>query len=61
MEFKSVTKVVFDLGNGQTDESLRAVTSDDRVLGVPKDMNNRHYLEILEQVKAGTLTIKDAE
>lgn len=61
MEFKSVTRVVFDLGNGQTDESLRVITSDNKVLGVPKDTNNRHYQEILEQVKAGTLTIKDAE
>ena len=60
MEFKSVTKVVLNLGDGQTDESLRAVTSDDRVLGVPKDPNNRHYAQILAQVKAGTLTIKDA-
>ena len=61
MEFKSVTKVVFDLGNGNTEETLRAVTSDNQVLGVPKDSNNRHYAEILAQVKAGTLTIKDAE
>ena len=38
MEFKSVTNVVFDLGNGQTDESLRVVTSDNQVLGVPKEL-----------------------
>ena len=61
MEFKSVTKVVFDLGGGETEETLRVVTSDNKVLGVPKDINNRHYVEILEQVKAGKLTIKDAE
>lgn len=61
MEFKSVTKVVFDLGNGNTEETLRAVTPDNKVLGVPKDPNNRHYAEILKQVKAGTLTIKDAD
>ena len=29
--------------------------------GVPIDPNNRHYAEILKQVEAGTLTIKDAE
>ena len=29
--------------------------------GVPLDPNNRHYAEILEQVKEGKLTIKDAE
>ncbi len=29
--------------------------------GVPLDPANRHYAEILKQVKAGTLTIKDAD
>jgi len=28
---------------------------------IPLDPANRHYAEILKQVKAGTLTIKDAE
>ena len=28
---------------------------------VPKDPDNRHYAEILKQVKEGTLTIKDAD
>ena len=28
---------------------------------VPLDPNNRHYAEILKQVAAGTLTIKDAD
>ena len=28
---------------------------------IPLDPNNRHYAEILKQVNAGTLTIKDAE
>ena len=30
-------------------------------LTVPLDPKNRHYSEILKQVKEGTLTIKDAE
>ena len=30
-------------------------------ISVPLDPNNRHYAEILKQVKEGTLTIKDAE
>ena len=30
-------------------------------LSIPIDLNNRHYAEILAQVKAGTLTIEDAE
>ena len=29
--------------------------------GVPLDPKNRHYAEILNQVKEGTLTIKDAD
>ena len=29
--------------------------------GVPLDPNNRHYAEILKQVKEGPLTIQDAE
>ena len=28
---------------------------------IPYDLNNRHYAEIQRQVKAGTLTIKDAD
>ena len=28
---------------------------------VPLDPNNRHYAEILKQVKEGTLTIQDAD
>jgi len=28
---------------------------------VPTDPANRHYAEILKQVKAGTLTIKDSD
>ena len=30
-------------------------------MSVPLDPNNRHYAEILKQVKEGTLTIKDAD
>ena len=28
---------------------------------VPADLDNRHYAEIMEQVKEGTLTIADAD
>jgi len=37
------------------------VTIDGKVSSVPLDPSNRHYAEILKQVAAGTLTIKDAE
>ena len=36
-------------------------TIDGVVMWVPKDPDNRHYAEILKQVKEGTLTIKDAD
>tara|TARA_B100000927_G_C16308060_1_gene406276 strand:- start:112 stop:285 length:174 start_codon:yes stop_codon:yes gene_type:complete len=34
---------------------------DGKEMFVPTDPNNRHYAEILKQVKEGTLTIKDAD
>ena len=45
------------------DGILNSVTAtiDGAVWSVPLDPANRHYAEILEQVKEGTLTIKDAE
>jgi len=41
-------------------EMLKA-TIDGVVHWIPKKEGNRHYAEILAQVKAGTLTIKDAD
>ena len=37
------------------------ITIDGVVMFVPMVETNRHYAEILKQVKEGTLTIKDAE
>ena len=34
---------------------------DGELMTVPLDENNRHYAEIQRQVKAGTLTIADAD
>jgi len=34
---------------------------DGQTTSVPLDPDNRHYAEILKQVKEGTLTIKDAD
>ena len=36
-------------------------TIDGTVMFVPLAPDNRHYAEILKQVKEGTLTIKDAD
>ena len=41
-------------------EMIKA-TIDGTEMFVPLDPDNRHYAEILRQVKEGTLTIKDAE
>tara|TARA_R100000388_G_C7144192_1_gene111417 strand:+ start:401 stop:577 length:177 start_codon:yes stop_codon:yes gene_type:complete len=38
-----------------------ALTIGEQTFSVPKDTDNRHYAEILKQVKEGKLTIKDAE
>ena len=41
-------------------EMVRA-NIDGENMWIPLDPNNRHYAEILKQVKEGTLTIKDAD
>ena len=40
--------------------SIKA-TIDGAEMSIPLDPNNRHYAEILKQVKEGKLTIKEAE
>ena len=37
------------------------VIVDGTEMSVPLDPDNRHYAEIMRQVKEGTLTIKDAD
>ena len=34
---------------------------DGKLISVPLDPANRHYVEIMKQVEAGTLTIADAD
>ena len=41
-------------------DSIKA-TIDGTEMSIPLDPDNRHYAEILEQVKEGTLTIKEAD
>ena len=50
---------IYDLDN-ETKISIK-VTIDGKSAVVPLDPTNRHYKEIMEQVKEGTLTIKDAD
>jgi len=49
----------YDL-DGVTKVSIK-VTMDGKPSVVPLSLGNRHYAEILKQVKEGTLTIKEAE
>ena len=49
------------LTHGTTENSSINCTIDGVAMSIPLDPDNRHYAEILKQVKAGTLTIKDAE
>ena len=58
MIIKSAQYIV-DL-DGSTNISIQATIDDINVV-VPLDPDNRHYAEILRQVKEGTLTIKDAD
>ena len=38
-----------------------SATIDGKQTSVPIDSENRHYVEMMEQVADGTLTIKDAD
>ena len=58
--FKEVKKQL-DM-DGKTESNVLIATFDDDVTRiVPKDITNIDYVEILRQVKEGTLTIKDAD
>ena len=56
IESAKYVKDLFD----ETKLTIDAVI-DGQILHIPLDPDNRHYAEILEQVKEGTLTIKDAD
>ena len=46
---------------GETKKDSIDAIIDGTKWSVPLDPDNRHYAEILRQVKEGTLTIKDAD
>ena len=52
---------VMDYEKNTKENSMIEVVIDGETMFVPKDPANRHYAEILRQVKEGTLTIKEAE
>jgi len=57
-----ITKAEYknSITSGEKNAYIEA-TIDEKVWFVPKDPNNRHYAEIMRQVKEEGLTIKDAE
>jgi len=59
MEFKNAKYLKNTLDENGL-KTIEAVVNKE-TLHIPLDPENRHYAEILKQVKEGTLTIKDAE
>ena len=59
MDEVNITSAQYVAFNG-SNTSITAVI-DDVTLSVPLAPGNRHYDEIMRQVAAGTLTIKDAD
>ena len=52
---------VVDYEKNTKENCMIEVVIDGERMFVPLDPNNTHYAEIMKQVDAGTLTIKDAE
>ena len=57
MEYKNAQYKKNDLGQS----TIIEVTIGDKTSHVPVHVGNRHYDEIMKQVKEGTLTIKDSD
>lgn len=64
-QYLSIIRIPFDGKEEKVNVTVKVIEelSDGSSLThfVPMDEKNRHYAEILKQVKEGTLTIKDAE
>ena len=55
----NISNAQYNLSDG-INVSIQVII-DGQEMSVPLDPDNRHYAEILKQVKEGTLTIKDAD
>ena len=60
MDNMNITNAQYSQENSVGQKVIIA-TIDGHTCNVPLDPDNIHYAEILKQVEAGTLTIKDAE
>ena len=56
-----IEKAQYYQTGGAYDVKMINATIDGEQIYIPLDPDNRHYAEILKQVKEGTLTIKDAD
>jgi len=56
----NITSAQYDKQVENSDKIIIAEINGKKMF-VPLDLNNRHYAEILKQVKEGKLTIKDAD
>jgi hypothetical protein len=56
-----ITNAKYHIDPDTNENSGITATIDGVVTCVPLSQNNRHYVEIMRQVEAGTLTIADAE
>jgi len=57
----NITSAQYNSTKVKDSQKIINATIDGQAMSVPLDPANRHYAEILKQVKAGTLTIKDAD
>ena len=60
MKIENAQYVKNVLGDGKVN-SIRCIIDWEPDNFVPLSEENRHYVEIMKQVKAGTLTIKEAD
>ena len=57
----NITSAQYYKNQHNNNDSIKVILEDGNYISVPIEPANRHYAEILKQVKEGTLTIKDAD
>ena len=56
-----ITSAQYVIDTFSNQNSSVKIVVNNETMFVPLDLENRHYAEIMRQVKAGTLTIQDAD
>ena len=57
----NITDAQYHIDTDTNENGAIKATIDGVITYVPLSQSNRHYIEIMRQVEAGTLTIADAE